>query len=198
SATNPLKRTEFDDYYRYEPQEGTGLSTYSSLNDSTYPIYDKDWLGKDMYVSMAVRVSKDIGLRLRFSDWGRNSKTIKEEHFNVKASDGWVRIGFHVPSELIDKNPNDDAIRFLLYTVNSDNSSVKTYDGYIDSKDWKITFGTKDDGWSPAPEDGVNKTNVLSSINLSKEGVKIEGAKIDIKGLVEFINDSKNNLLPNK
>lgn len=154
ATEHPLRVTEFDDYIRYEPLNGAGLSTYSTLNDSNHPIYDKDWLGKDMVVSMAVRVSRDVRLRFRFSDWGKTpSPTIKQEHFNVKASDGWVRISFHVPSELINRNPDTEYIRFLLYTVNS-NGNIVDYSGeYVDSKEWKIAFGTKDSGWSPAPED---------------------------------------------
>src|SRR5699024_1298763 len=46
--------------------------------------------------------------------------------------------------------------------------------------------------------DGLKKSNLIYIIHFSKEGVKIAGYKIDIKGLVEFINDSENNLLPNK
>lgn len=48
--------------------------------------------------------------------------------------------------------------------------------------------GSKATDWSLAIEDQVNKTNVLSSVNLSKEGIKIEAEKVDIQGLVEFIN----------
>lgn len=58
----------------------------------------------------------------------------------------------------------------------------------IEIWDWQVEKGNKATGYSIAPEDQVNKTNVLSSINLSPEGVKIQGDKIDIKGLVEFIN----------
>ena len=42
--------------------------------------------------------------------------------------------------------------------------------------------------WSLAEDDRVNKTNVLSSINLSTEGIKIQAPMIDITGLVSFIN----------
>src|SRR5699024_5694673 len=67
------------------------------------------------------------------------------------------------------------------------------FKGYI--RKVKIEKGNKATDWSPAPEDQVNKTNVLSSINLSTEGVKIEGAKIDIKGVAEFMSNNVN-LLP--
>lgn len=188
NTTTPLKITEFDDYIRYEPLDGAGLSTYSTLNSSTHPIYDKDWLGKDMVVSMAVRVSKDVRLRFRFSDRGRSSTTIKQEFFNVKSSDGWTRLAITVPKDLINKNPDTDTIRFLLYTVDNSGTIIDYTGEYVDSKEWKIAFGTKDDGWSETPEEQVNKTNVLSSINLSTEGIEIEASKVDIRGLVSFIN----------
>ncbi|GIN23130.1 phage tail spike protein [Siminovitchia fordii] len=53
----------------------------------------------------------------------------------------------------------------------------------------KLAKGNKTiSDWTPAPEDQVDKTNVLSSINLSNEGVKIQGSKIDIAGLVSVLN----------
>jgi hypothetical protein len=62
-------------------------------------------------------------------------------------------------------------------------TETREYDNYA-----KLEKGNKATDWTPAPEDQVNKTNVLSSINLSTEGVKIEGAKIDIAGLVTVLN----------
>src|SRR5699024_6968223 len=72
-------------------------------------------------------------------------------------------------------------------------SGATNFKGYI--RKIKLEKGNKATDWSPAPEDQVNKTNVLSSINLSTEGVKIEGAKIDIKGVAEFMSNNVN-LLP--
>src|SRR5690606_995307 len=48
--------------------------------------------------------------------------------------------------------------------------------------------GNKATDWTLAEEDRVNKTNILSSINLSTEGVKIQGNKIDLVGLVTALN----------
>ncbi len=59
---------------------------------------------------------------------------------------------------------------------------------WFEVKNIKLEKGSKATDWSPAPEDQVNKTNVLSSINLSNEGVKIQGSKIDIAGLVSVLN----------
>lgn len=52
----------------------------------------------------------------------------------------------------------------------------------------KVEKGNKATDWTTAPEDTVYKTNVLSSINLSKEGIDIKAKMIDISGLVSFIN----------
>ena len=46
----------------------------------------------------------------------------------------------------------------------------------------KLEKGNKATDWTPAPEDQVNKTNVLSSINLSTEGVRIQGKHIHLTG----------------
>src|SRR5690606_19870357 len=58
----------------------------------------------------------------------------------------------------------------------------------VEIYDWKLEKGNRATDWSPAPEDQVNKTNILSSINLSTEGIKIQAPKIDIQGIVSFIN----------
>lgn len=76
----------------------------------------------------------------------------------------------------------DEATHVLIYLQYGEAISDK------DKPKVQLEKGNKATDWSPAPEDGVNKTNVLSSINLSKEGVKIEGNKIDIKGLVTVLN----------
>lgn len=55
------------------------------------------------------------------------------------------------------------------------------------SIEWiKLEKGNKATDWSPAPEDQVEKTNIISSINASSEGVQIQGNKVNIKGLVTF------------
>ncbi|GGN59290.1 phage tail spike protein [Oceanobacillus indicireducens] len=199
SNTHPLKITEFDDYRRYEPQGNSGLSTYSQLNDSTYPIYDKSWLGRDMGVSITVRVSKDVKLRFRFADWGKTPSTlIKEGYFDVKASDGWTTLKMPVPKSLITRNPDTEYIRFLLYTADNGNSTITPYDGTIDVKDWFIGFGTKVPDWSPAPEDlatqsqisqladninlRVQKGDVVNQINIDTSGVLISGKKLILDG----------------
>ncbi|WP_339236915.1 phage tail protein [Oceanobacillus sp. FSL W7-1281] len=204
TTTHPINISEYDDYVRYEPQNGVGLSTYSILNNSTNPIYNKDWLGKDMVVSMAVKVSKDVKLRFAFSDWGASPRTIKTEYFDVKASEGWVTLKMPVPKDIISKNPDDDIIRFFLYTADNGNSTITPYNGYIDVKDWFIGFGTKVPDWSPAPEDTdqrmtqaessitqldrridfkVDVDGIVSEINLMKEGIRLSGALIHLNGL---------------
>lgn len=151
-ATHPLKVSSYEDYLRYEPQNGSGLSSYSHLNTDAYPIYNQDWLGKDMVVSITVRVGKDVRLRWVFSDWGREpSKTIKEDWIDVKARDGWTTLSMVVPKNLINKNPETDAIRFMLYTHNR--TIIAPYDSWIDVKDWFIGFGNKFIDYQPAPED---------------------------------------------
>ncbi|MEF3330554.1 phage tail spike protein [Oceanobacillus oncorhynchi] len=204
STTHPINISEYDDYVRYGPQNGVGLSTYSILNDSTNPIYNKDWLGKDMVVSMAVKVSKDVKLRFAFSDWGASPRTIKTEYFDVKASEGWVTLKMPVPKDIISKNPDDDIIRFFLYTADNGNSTITPYNGYIDVKDWFIGFGTKVPDWSPAPEDTdqrmtlaesnitqldrkidlkVDVDGIVAEINLMKEGIRLKGNLIHLNGL---------------
>lgn len=182
ASTHPLKITEFDDYIRYEPQDGSGLSTYSSLNGIEHPIYDKDWLGKDMAVSITVRVSKDVKLRFRFSDWGMTPSTrIKEDFFDVKANDGWTTLKMPIPKELIVKNPDDDFIRFLLYTADDRNTNITPYDGAIDVKDWKIEFGLKVTPWSPAPEDVESRlSKAEATIETTVEGIKLLATKDEV------------------
>ncbi|WP_368652362.1 phage tail spike protein [Ornithinibacillus sp. 4-3] len=190
STTSPLNRTEYEDYWRYEPQNNSGLSTYSQLNDSNYPIYDKSWLGRDMAVSITVRVSKDVKLRFRFSDWGVAGTRIKEDYFDVKASDGWTMLKMPVPKNLITRNPDTEFIRFLLYTADNGDTTITPYDGHIDVKDWFIGFGTKVSDWSPAPEDTDSK---FSSITQTIDGIqlKVSNAEGNINTVTTLANTNQ-------
>ena len=87
-----------------------------------------------------------------------------------------------------------DAISFRVYLERNDGSDA-LIEEVGDSLFVKLERGDKSTDWSPAPEDGVNKSNVLSSINLSTEGVTIQGDKVDIAGLVSFMNN-RPNLIP--
>jgi len=51
-------------------------------------------------------------------------------------------------------------------------------------KDFKLEEGTKPTDWSPAPEDVTGKNEIISSINLSPEAIKIKAAKIQLEGTV--------------
>jgi phage minor structural protein len=57
--------------------------------------------------------------------------------------------------------------------------------------DLQLEKGNKRTDWTPAPEDQVNKTNVLSSINLSTEGVRIAGDKLELDGDVNVTGSFK-------
>ncbi|MCD2137165.1 phage tail spike protein [Salinicoccus halitifaciens] len=46
----------------------------------------------------------------------------------------------------------------------------------------KLEYGKQATGWSPAPEDNVEKKKIISEINLSDEAVKIKAEKVDIDG----------------
>ena len=52
----------------------------------------------------------------------------------------------------------------------------------------KLEYGNKATDWTPAPEDKVDKTRILSEIELSKENVKISGSKINLVGDVNMVN----------
>jgi len=51
-------------------------------------------------------------------------------------------------------------------------------------KDFKLEEGTKPTDWSPAPEDVTGKNEIISSINMSPEAIKIKAAKIQLEGTV--------------
>src|SRR5699024_118209 len=63
-------------------------------------------------------------------------------------------------------------IRWLNYT----NGGTNTYMYVVQPKVMEVT------------SEFVGKSNILSSLNLSKEGVKIQGDKIDLQGLVTVLN----------
>lgn len=86
----------------------------------------------------------------------------------------------------------DDWVKFS-FTVNPSESSGSIYFRPNDNKDYdfdvvfnapKLERGDIATDWSPAPEDLVGKDNVLASINLSKEGIKMEADRIDFAGKV--------------
>lgn len=66
----------------------------------------------------------------------------------------------------------------LIYAGRSGSTSGNS----ITLRNLKLEKGNKSTDWTPAPEDQVSKTNVLASINLSSEGVRIDGDVVHITG----------------
>lgn len=76
-------------------------------------------------------------------------------------------------------------IRLMIVNADSTNYTEVTTEQY---KAEQLEKGSIATDWSPAPEDLANKNNIISSINLSTEGIKIQAPKLDITGIVNFIN----------
>ncbi|MEK3887445.1 phage tail spike protein [Bacillus sp. FSL K6-3431] len=60
--------------------------------------------------------------------------------------------------------------------------SGQTAGNSIRLSNYKLEKGTKATDWSPAPEDQVSNNRILASINLSTEGVRIDGKQIHLTG----------------
>lgn len=86
------------------------------------------------------------------------------------------------------KNTSNESIFISPWITLYANDGTNDGTQFIHIKHIKVEKGSVATDFSLAEEDRVNKTNVLSSINLSTEGVKIQGAKIDIAGLVTVLN----------
>lgn len=69
--------------------------------------------------------------------------------------------------------------KVLVMIRGADNSGL-AYKAYV--RNLKVEKGNKATAWSPAPEDGVTKGNVIASINASAEGVTIDAKKVTITG----------------
>ena len=65
----------------------------------------------------------------------------------------------------------------------------------------KLEEGNKATAWSPAPEDIVGKTEIVSAINLSPETIKIKSDKISLEGFVSvneaFSIDEEGDMIAN-
>ncbi|GEM_PF-3776681 len=117
-----------------------------------------------------------VGIRVL---WRSSDGTIVQESPNgtgvAPGEEGYAQLTTKAPTGAVYATP-------VLRRYSNTGTSTAHY------KDFKFEKGNKATDWSPAPEDQVDKTNVLSSINLSNEGVKIQGSKIDIAGLVTVLN----------
>lgn len=89
--------------------------------------------------------------------------------------------------------PNRNDIVQIQFSIRHSIGSNPT--NMVQYKEIKVEKGTKATDWTPAPEDMADKATLLAQINLSTEGVLIQGKVIQLDGQVNmdaaFINKMK-------
>ncbi|GIN59248.1 hypothetical protein J8TS2_35670 [Lederbergia ruris] len=150
---------------------------------------DRNYKGYDLYLnSIADLVDKYIAISFDARSLDGNSDVVRvyfrggnSTYYiqNVPLTTAWNR--YEIILKVSSTIANTESTQIAFHT----NSVTGSPPGTVftgEFKNVKLEKGNKATDWSPAPEDQVNKTNVLSSINLSKEGVRIAGDKIHLSG----------------
>lgn len=90
---------------------------------------------------------------------------------------------FTTPSTLHDSDSNYRIIAYTRRSMTEDGSTwIRNETGTF--YDIKLEKGNKATDWTPAPEDMVDKANIVSCINQTAEEIKIQASKISLEGLI--------------
>lgn len=131
-------------------------------------IYNKKWKDKNICISVAVKSSKDIGLKVGIVIRNSSNVNISQNYYNapyinVKAGE-WTRI-YSTYKCAIDADA--DNVRTIYLIIGS--STTCSIGDEFNIKDWKIEFGTKATDWTPAPEDVDAKVSALDYLKEALE-----------------------------
>jgi len=89
-------------------------------------------------------------------------------------------------SKTIDSNPSKSVLSIRAAVILRDVSGNNFYVSSL-----KVEEGNIATAWIPSPADQVGKSEVISSINLSQEQIKIQAQKLTLEGLTTINNNFK-------
>lgn len=162
-------------YYNDGDIKYTKLYSSPSSSWTTYMIQHVPLDADTEYIlSALMRKNTDEDITVA---WRYDSTEI-ENNFITITSKEWTRVVFPCKKR-IDAADSEPIILFVPA-----NSTCVSAETAIDVAYIKFEKGNKATDWTPAPEDMVDKANIISCINQTAEEITIQANKISLEGLV--------------